>query len=122
MGAPGLSLSAGVSYDLLTPAITSGWLTLSPYLGDNFSPAQRPTDASAFTHKLDLGVTALIHVFRSLPPAVWMHGVCVFATLDYRATGMPQAGDEVPRGVRVFLTDARPALLIAGLSIPVAPM
>jgi hypothetical protein len=45
-----------------------------------------------------------------------------FVILDDVLTGLPHAGDDVPQGERVFLTAARPATLIAGVSIPVAPL
>lgn len=119
---PGLSVTGAVSYDVVTPQLTGGWLTVTPYIGDNFSPAQRPTDASTFTHKLDLGIGTTVHAFSWLPNKVWIHQLGVVVVLDYRATDMPKAGDEVPKGERVFLTNARPALLLVGLSIPIAPL
>ena len=44
----------------------------------------------------------------------------VFALLDYVATGLPRAGDEVPVGRR-FLDDARPTSLILGFTLPITP-
>jgi len=55
-----------------------------------------------------------------MPRAAWLRRVTVFSILDYVATGLPKAGDEVPVG-RVFESDARPTSLIAGLSLPVTP-
>jgi hypothetical protein len=119
---PGLSLGMGVTYNVVTPQETGGWLTLSPYLGDLFSPAQRPDDRSSYTHKLDLGAVATVHAFAWEPKKAWVHGLGVIIQYDYRATGLPQKGDIVPAGQRLFLTDARPSTLIAGLSIPIAPL
>ena len=47
--------------------------------------------------------------------------VLEYATLDWVATGLPHAGDELPRGERVFLTGANATSLILGLSAPLAP-
>ena len=46
----------------------------------------------------------------------------LYAILDYVATGLPRVGDVVPKGVRRFDTAARPAALIAGVSIRLAPL
>jgi hypothetical protein len=116
------SVTLGVAVDALTKQQTGGWLTVSPYVADLYSNAQRPTDESAYTHKLDFGVTATAAVFGWLPSDRWLHHVSAFVILDYVATGLPKAGDEVPRGERVFLTGARPASLLAGLALPVAPL
>lgn len=121
--APGLSVTFGLAYDAVTPALTDGWLTLTPFIGDNFSPAALPTDNSAFTHKLDLNIQATVHVLHRLPKRyVILRGIGVFALFDYRASGLPTKGDEVPAGQRVFLTNARPATLLAGLSVPIVPL
>ena len=44
----------------------------------------------------------------------------IYGILDYVATGLPSAGDEVPLG-RVFVTGARPLALVAGLAFPLTP-
>jgi len=120
--AQGLSLGLGVTYNVLTPKMTGGWFTLAPYVGDLFSPAARPTDQSSYTHKLDLGLVGTVHAFSWEPAYAYAHGIGVILQYDYRATGLPSKGDEVPAGERVFLTDARPSTFIAGLSFPIAPL
>lgn len=115
------SLTLGVSVSALQPTATRGWLGLSAYAADLYSSAARPRDASAFTHKLDLGLSASIGVFNWAPKHTWLRNVTGTAILDYVATGLPHVGDEVPEGERVFVTGARPAVLILGLSIPIAP-
>lgn len=115
------SITLGFSVAALQPAATKGWLGVSAYAADLYSSAARPRDASAFTHKLDLGVSATIGVFNWLPTHTWLRTVRGTAIVDYVATGLPHAGDEVPENERVFVTGARPAVLIMGLSIPIAP-
>jgi len=114
------TVTMGASVSLLPAAATQGLLDLAANVGDLYSQAARPNDKSAYTHKLDLDLVAHLHAFAWAPPATWLHRVTVFSILDYVATGLPRAGDEVPVG-RVFETDARPASLIAGLSLPITP-
>ena len=114
------TVTMGASVAVLPSAATHGLLDLAANVGDLYSQAARPTDKSAYTHKLDLALLAHLHAFAWTPPAAWLHRVTVFSILDYVATGLPKAGDEVPVG-RVFETDARPTSLIVGLSLPVTP-
>lgn len=116
------SVSLGARFDVLTPEQTHGWLALDPYLADLFSRAARPGDESDYTHKLDVGATASVNLFARLPAHVWLHDVSAYVTLDDVLTGLPRAGDEVPRGSRVFLDDARAVSLIVGVSAPLAPL
>lgn len=114
------TVTMGASVAVLPATMTQGLFDLAANAGDLYSQAARPTDKSAYTHKLDLALLAHLHAFAWTPPATWLHRVTVFSILDYVATGLPKAGDEVPVG-RVFETDARPTSLIVGLSLPVTP-
>ena len=105
---------------LLRAAETRGWLDASVHVGDLYGPAQRPNDRSSYTHKLDLELVADAYPFARLAPATWAHGVAVTVLLDRVATGLPHAGDEVPRGERRYLDAARPLTLVAGLTLPLA--
>jgi hypothetical protein len=107
----------GLSYAIVVPAQTSGWLDLAGLVGDLLSQAARPGDRSAYTHKLDLDLLARLHAFARTPKHVYVHDVALFALFDYVATGLPRAGDEVPP-TRRFLTAARPSALIVGLALP----
>ena len=111
---------AGVSLALLAPDATGGWLDAAFNVGDLFSQAARPDDRSAYTHKLDLDLVTHLDVFNAIPASDYLHRVALYGILDYVATGLPQAGAEVPRG-RVFVTDARPTALIVGLALPLTP-
>ena len=107
----------GLSYAFVVPAQTMGWLDVAANVGDLYSQAARPDDRSAYTHKLDLDLLAHVHAFAHTPEHAYLHGVSLFALLDYVATGLPSAGDQVPI-TRRFLSGPRPAALIAGVAFP----
>jgi hypothetical protein len=116
------SVSMGARVNAIKPEQTGGWLGLIPYFGDLFSKAQRPNDKSDYTHKLDLGATATLAFLHWLSPHAWLSHVIAAASLDYVATGLPKAGDEVPKGERVFLNSVHSSTLIVSVVIPVAPL
>jgi len=116
------SITLGALIALLKPRETMGWFGANGYIADNFGPAQKSSDANAYTHKLDVGLSALVNIFNWLPRGTWLRHAQAVVTLDYIATGLPKAGEDVPKGERVFLTDARPAKLLLGLSLPLAPL
>jgi hypothetical protein len=116
------SVTMGVTLALLTPTMSQDWFTLNGNIGDLFSQAAEPDDKSSYSHKLDLDLVGTLHVFNELPKSEYLHRVGVYGILDFVATGLPKAGDEVPKGERVFLDDARSVSLILGLSLPFAPL
>ena len=116
--APTLALGASVS--LVEAEEAAGWWDLAANVGDLFSHAARPDDRRDYTHKLDLALATHLHAFAWAPTTSYVHRLSVYALLDYVATGLARRGDEVPQG-RVFMTDARPLALIAGLAIPLTP-
>lgn len=109
---------AGVTLALLPPDQTGGWLDLGANVGDLLSQAARPTDRRAYTHKLDLELVTHVHAFAWSAASSWLHRTSLYAILDYVATGLPKAGDEVPVGRR-FVSGARPLALVFGLALPV---
>ncbi len=127
IGAPAIranspSVTMGVSFDVTPVAGPHKWGALAFNVGDIYGPAARPLDASEYTHKLDLDLVGTVTPFATLPHGNYLHAVSPFAILDYIATGLPHAGDQVPKGERVFLNDARSASLIIGISFPIAPL
>ncbi|MFL5615025.1 MAG: hypothetical protein ACJ796_15275 [Gemmatimonadaceae bacterium] len=116
------SVTMGVSLALLAPTLTHGWFTLDGNIGDLFSQAAEPDDESSYSHKLDLDLVGTLHPFSELPKSEYLHRVGVYGILDFVATGLPKAGDQIPKGERVFLDDARSISLIVGLSLPIAPL
>lgn len=116
------SFSLGLQLYVLPSSRTNGWLGLAGYGADLFSKAQQPDDASDYTHKLDLGVFALLGLFNWTAAHAWVHNIKGVVTLDYVATGLPHAGDEIPNGKRVFIDSVHSPSLIAGLVFPLAPL
>jgi hypothetical protein len=110
----------GLTGMLLPAEETRGWFDAGVNVGDLYSQAARPDDKSAYTHKLDLELVTHVNVFDALPKGTYAHRVALYGILDYVATGLPRAGDEVPVG-RVFVTRARPTALIVGLALPLSP-
>jgi hypothetical protein len=68
---------------------TGGWLSSHFDIVDKFSPAKRPTDTRAYTHKLNLELDTAVAVFSRLPEDHWLHDVEIEGSLDYVATGLP---------------------------------
>jgi len=119
-----VNFSLGGLADIITAPSTKGWFALQGYVADLMSPAARPTDASTYTHKLDIGGVALVFPFAGTDSTSPAHksGLYLYANFDYVATGLPKAGDDVPKGVRTFLTGAKPETLIFGAGMPIAPL
>ncbi len=69
---------------------TKGWLSSHFDIVDKFSPAERPEDTRAYTHKLNFELDTAVAVFNRLPETNWLHGVEVEGSLDYVATGLPK--------------------------------
>ena len=99
---------------------TGGWISSHFDVVDKFSPAGRPSDRWAYTHKLNLELDTSVAVFNWLPQGRWLRGVEVEGSLDYVATGLPKAGDSIG-GVR-YIDKASPWSLSLVLVLPIAPM
>jgi hypothetical protein len=57
-----------------------------------------------------------------LPKNAWLRNVELYTTLQYTATGLPDARDVVPEGEREWLDDASGWVYQTGLSMPLAPL
>jgi hypothetical protein len=99
---------------------TGGWVGSHFDVVDKFSPAERPSDRRAYTHKLNLELDTSVSVFNWLPEGRWLRGVELEGSLDFVATGLPKAGDRID-GVR-FLDDASPWSFSLVFVLPLAPM
>jgi len=104
----------------LRPEQTGGWVSSHLDVVDKFSPAARPGDLSTYTHKLNFEMDTSVVPFRWLPDGHWLRRLEVEGSLDYVATGLPRAGDEVPLG-EVFLDDASPWSFSLVFVVQVAP-
>ena len=98
---------------------TRGWLSSHFNVVDKFSPAERPSDRRAYTHKLNLERDTSVAVFNWLPEGRWLRGVELEGSLDYVASGLPRWGDVI-EGTR-FLDNASPWSFSLVLVVPIAP-
>jgi hypothetical protein len=69
---------------------TGGWLSSHFDIVDKFSPAKRPADTRAYTHKLNLELDTAVALFSRLPDGNWLRDVEIEGSLDYVATGLPK--------------------------------
>ena len=99
---------------------TRGWLSSHFDVVDKLSAAERPTDRRAHTHKLNLELDTSLAVFNWLPDGRWLKGVELEGSLDYVATGLPQAGDFIDN-VR-FVDKASPWSFSLVFVLPIAPL
>lgn len=99
---------------------TRGWVRSHFDIVDKFSPAGRPSDRRAYTHKLNLELDTSLAVFNWLPQDRWLRGVELEGSLDYVATGLPKAGDQLD-GAR-FVDNASPWSFSIVVVLPVAPL
>ena len=117
-GAPELEFETNFIW--LSGERTRGWVSSHFDVVDKFSPAKRPTDRRAYTHKLNLELDTSLSVFNWLPEGRWLRGVELEGSFDYVASGLPKAG-EISNGTR-FLDDASPWSFSIVVVIPVAPL
>jgi hypothetical protein len=108
------------NFQWLTESMTGGWVSSHFDVVDKFSPAERPQDPRAYTHKLDFELDTAFHPFNRLPEGRWLRDFEIEASLDYLATGLPKRGDVFPDGSRM-LDDASPWSFSLVFVIPVAP-
>ena len=116
----GIEFEFEVNLDWLTADQTGGWLESHFDIIDKFSPAERPTDTAAYTHKLNFEVDTAVLIFGWLPDGNWLKNVEVEGSLDYVATGFPRAGDVID-GAR-YLDDASRWSFSLVAVLPVAPL
>jgi hypothetical protein len=95
---------------------TGGWVSSHVDVVDKFSPAERPTDRGAYTHKLNFEWDTAFAVFRRLREGHWLRSVELEASLDYVATGLPKRGDQFDG--ETLVTDSSPWSLSLVTVIP----
>jgi hypothetical protein len=69
---------------------TGGWVSSHFDVIDKFSAAKRPSDTSAYTHKLNLELDTAVAVFSRLPEGNWWRDVEIEGSLDYVGSGLPK--------------------------------
>ena len=104
----------------LTETMSRRWLTSHFDIVDQLSPAERPTDVRAYTHKLDFELDTAFHPFARVAEGRWIRGLEVEMSLDYLATGLPRKGDRFTDG-RSYLDDASPWSFSLVFVVPIAP-
>ena len=98
---------------------TRGWVSSHFDIVDKFSPAERPNDRRAYTHKLNFELDTSVSVFNWLPDGRWLRGVELEGSLDYVATGLARKGDRL-NGAR-FVDNASPWSFSIVFVLPIAP-
>jgi hypothetical protein len=96
-----------------------GWVSSHFDIVDKFSPAERPTDRRAYTHKLNFELDTSVAVFNWLQEGRWLRGVELEVSIDYVGTGLPKAGDVMDG--RRYVDKASPWSFSLVFVLPVAP-
>ena len=116
----GIEIEAELNFDLVGTDQTGGWVSSHIDLVDKFSPGETPRSGSVYTHKLNIEWDTAVHPFNRLAPSRWLRHVEAEVSLDYVATGLAKAGDEV--GDERFLDAASPWSLSFVFVFPLAPL
>lgn len=85
-----VDIESELNFSWLTSDQTGGWLSSHFDVIDQFSPAERPTDTRAYTHKLNLELDTALAIFKGLRESSWWHDVELEGSLDYLASGLPK--------------------------------
>jgi len=112
-----LELNLGI----LEPEQTGGWIESHFDIVDKISAAKRPSDTSAYTHKLNFEWDTALLVFKWLPEGHWLRHVEIEGSLDYVATGLPRRGDVIGGSER-FLDNDSPWSFSLVVVFPLAPL
>ena len=115
----GLEAEFEFNLGIFSPEQTKGWLELHFDVVDKFSPGARPEALSIYTHKLNFELDMALLVFHRLPAENWLRDVELEVSLDYVATGIPQAGDDF--GSFRYINDASPWGLSVVAVLPLTP-
>lgn len=116
----GIEFEFELNLDWLTAEQTGGWVESHFDVVDKFSPAERPTDTSVYTHKLNFELDTAFLPFNRLPESNWLKHVEIEGSLDYVATGLPRAGDVI--GGERYLDNASRWGFSIVVVFPMAPL
>ncbi len=116
----GMEFEFELNLDWLTGDQTGGWVESHVDIVDKLSPAERTTDTSSYTHKLNFELDTALLIFNWLPDGNWLKDVELEGSLDYVATGLPRAGDLI--GTEHYLGDASRWSFSLVAVLPVAPL
>jgi len=115
-----VEVSAEVSVTVLREKDTGGWAAAEVSVADEFGPAERPGDDRWYTHKLAFALDAAVLPFQRFDRVGYLQGIELEGSIDYTATGIPQAGDRFSD--ERFLDDEGPWSAGLTLVLPVAPL
>jgi hypothetical protein len=87
-----VELESELNFTWLESTQTKGWVSSHIDVVDKFSPAERPSDLSAYTHKLNFELDTAVALFRR-SRRLWWRDVEVEASLDYVATGLAKGAN-----------------------------
>ena len=110
-----------LNLSVLEPEQTGGWVESHFDIVDKISAAERPSDTSAYTHKLNFEWDTAFLAFSWLPESNWLHHVELEGSMDYVATGLPRRGDVID-GRERFLDDDSPWSFSLVVVFPLAPL
>lgn len=99
---------------------TRGWVGSHFDIIDQFSPVERPGNASSYTHKLNFELDTAVSILKWLPRRNWLSGIEVEGSLDYLATGLPRKGNRI--GNTLFLDNASRWSFSLVFVLPIAPL
>ena len=99
---------------------TRGWVSSHFDIVDKFSPAERPTDRRAYTHKLNFELDTSVATFNWLREGRWLRGVELEGSLDYVASGLAKAGHTIDG--RRYVDDASRWSFSLVFVLPIAPL
>ena len=116
----GVEIETELNFDLFDEEQTRGWVSSHFDVVDKFSPGETPDAGSVYTHKLNFEWDTAFHVFNRLPERNWLRNVEIELSLDYVATGLPEAGDIL--GHERFVDSASPWSLSLVFVMPLAPL
>jgi len=116
----GIEVELELNLVILEPEQTGGWVESHFDIVDKISTAERQTDASVYTHKLNFELDTALFLFNFLPEDNWLRNVELEASLDFVATGLPRAAEII--GDKRFLDDASPWSLSIVAVFPLAPL
>jgi hypothetical protein len=110
-----------LNLSVLEPDQTGGWIDSHIDIVDKISAAERPSDSSSYTHKLNFEWDTALLLFKWLSEDNWLRNVEIEGSLDYVATGLPRAGD-VLGGTERFVSDDSPWSFSLVFVFPLVPL
>lgn len=84
-----VELESEINFVWLDSTKTRGWISSHFDVVDKFSPAERASDLSSYTHKLNFELDTAVAAFRRSANR-WLRDFEIEGSVDYVATGLPK--------------------------------